>query len=246
MIAINELLRTPVRHMTRLNQEPKTHWKLFGKKGRAVLAASVIASAIGLGALTSLTLLPSTAHAQASDQITPEMIEKIENYLAGITTLKAEFVQISSDGGAAEGDLYMERPGKMRFEYNPPAQILLVSTGHDFIYYDKEINAPTYFDIDETPAGIILAENISLTDKVKIVDYRRTAETVRVELVRKSDPGAGSVTLVFTEKPMQLRQWSVKDPTGVETTVTLFNTEEGMQLDPELFKFERIWPNQRN
>jgi outer membrane lipoprotein-sorting protein len=136
----------------------------------------------------------------------------------------------------------MERPGKMRFEYNPPAQILLVSTGHDFIYYDKEINAPTYFDIDETPAGIILAENISLTDKVTIVDYRRTAETVRVELVRKSDPGAGSVTLVFSEKPMQLRQWSVTDPTGIETTVTLFNTEEGMTLNPELFKFERIWP----
>ncbi|KJE33861.1 cell envelope biogenesis protein LolA [Thalassospira sp. HJ] len=228
--------------MTRLTQKPKTRWKTLGMKTRAFVAAGALATAIGLGAVTSLTLLPGTASAQSSDQISPEMIEKIENYLAGITTLKAEFVQISSDGGAAEGDLYMERPGKMRFEYNPPAQILLVSTGHDFIYFDKEINAPTYFDIDETPAGIILAENISLTDKVKIVDYRRTAETVRIELVRKSDPGAGSVTLVFSEKPMQLRQWIVTDPTGIETTVTLFNTQEGMKLDPELFKFERIWP----
>ena len=60
--------------------------------------------------------------------------------------------------------------------------------------------------------------------------------------MRKSDPGAGSVTLVFSEKPMQLRQWIVTDPTGIETTVTLFNTKEGMQLDPELFKFERVWP----
>ncbi|HCK20276.1 MAG TPA: outer membrane lipoprotein carrier protein LolA [Thalassospira sp.] len=233
--------------MTRLTQEPKTLrkstlWKSFGKKSRAILAAGALATAVGLGALTSLTLLPSPATAQSNDQISPEMVKKIEDYLAGITTLTADFVQISSDGGAAEGKLFMERPGKMRFEYNPPAQILLVATGHDFIYYDKEINAPTYIDIDETPAGIILAENISLTDKVRIVDYRRTAETIRVTLVRKSDPGAGSVTLVFSEKPMQLRQWIVTDPTGIETTVTLFNTKEGMQLDPELFKFERVWP----
>ena len=68
---------------------------------------------------------------------------------------------------------------------------------------------------------------------------------MRVEMVRKSDPGAGSVTLVFQENPMQLRQWIVTDPAGVETTVTLFNTEEGMKLDPALFKFDRIWPNQR-
>lgn len=232
--------------MTLCTKKSQSRWKIFGKKGRSVIAASVIATAIGLGALSSVALLPAPAHAQASEKISPEMVKKIENYLAGITTLTADFVQISSDGGAAEGKLFMERPGKMRFEYNPPAQILLVSTGHDFIYYDKEINAPTYFNIDETPAGIILAENISLTDKVKIVDYRRTAETIRVELVRKSDPGAGSVTLVFSEKPMQLRQWIVTDPTGIETTVTLFNTKEGMTLDPELFKFERIWPNQRN
>ena len=228
--------------MTLFSKSSQSRLKMITAKGRSIIAAGVIATAIGLGAISSLVFLPSPVHAQSSEEIAPETIEKIENYLAGITTLKADFVQISSDGGAAEGKLFMERPGKMRFEYNPPAQILLVATGHDFIYYDKEINAPTYLDIDETPAGIILAENISLTDKVKIVDYRRTAETIRVELVRKSDPGAGSVTLVFSEKPMQLRQWNVTDPTGIETTVTLFNAKEGMSLDPELFKFERIWP----
>jgi outer membrane lipoprotein-sorting protein len=228
--------------MTHLITKQQSRSKKLGAKGRSVIAAVVIASAIGLGAVTSMAFLPKPVHAQAAEKISPDMIKMIEDYLANITTLKADFVQIASDGSAAEGELYMERPGKMRFEYNPPAQILLVSTGHDFIYYDKEINAPTYFDIDETPAGIILADDVSLTKDVNIVDYRRTAETIRVELVRKSDPGAGSVTLVFAEKPMQLRQWNVTDPTGMETTVTLFNTEEGMSLDPELFKFERIWP----
>ena len=232
--------------MTFTRNNSKATLLRIGRKSRAMIAASVIATAIGLGAVTSVAFLPQAAQAQSADKISPEMIAKIENYLANITTLKADFVQISSDGGAAEGELFMERPGKMRFEYNPPAQILLVSTGHDFIYFDKEINAPTYFDIDETPAGIILAKDISLTDKVKVVNFQRTAETIRVELVRKSDPGAGSVTLVFAEKPMQLRQWIVTDPTGIETTVTLFNTEEGLTLDPELFKFKRIWPQSGN
>ncbi|MCC9621227.1 outer membrane lipoprotein carrier protein LolA [Thalassospira sp. MA62] len=218
----------------------------IGSQTRSMIGACVIAAMIGLGTVTSVAVLPGAAQAQSDDVISPEMIDKIETYLGNITTLRAEFVQISSDGGAAEGKVYMERPGKMRFEYNPPAQILLVSTGHDFIYYDKEINAPTYLDIDETPAGIILAENISLTDKVKVVEYHKGAETIRIKLVRKSDPGAGSVQLVFQERPMQLRQWIVTDPAGIETTVTLFNTEEGMSLDPELFKFERIWPGRDN
>ncbi len=218
--------------------------KQMGARFRTITAASVFATAFAIAAPASISLTPANALAQ-SGAIDQETIDKIENYLEDITTLKADFVQISSDGGAAEGKLYMERPGKMRFEYNPPAQILLVSTGSDFIYYDKEINAPTYFDIDETPAGIILAKDVSLTREVKVVDFKRTAETMRVEMVRKSDQGAGSVTLVFQENPMQLRQWIVTDPAGIETTVTLFNTEEGVTLDPELFKFERIWPNQR-
>ncbi|WP_417803556.1 LolA family protein [Thalassospira lucentensis] len=243
--------------MASSNRTKTTDTRKIGQKSRSVIVASALAMASVLGGAASIGLLPTPAHAQSANgaanetgaaknaDISPEMVKKIENYLANITTIRADFVQISSDGGTAEGKLYMQRPGKMRFEYNPPAQILLVSTGSDFIYYDKEINAPTYFDIDETPAGIILAKNISLSEKVKIVDYRRTAETIRVELVRKSDPGAGSVTLVFAENPMQLRQWIVTDPTGIQTTVTLFNAEDGVSLDPELFKFKRIWPNQR-
>ncbi|WP_246832798.1 MULTISPECIES: outer membrane lipoprotein carrier protein LolA [unclassified Thalassospira] len=203
-------------------------------------------AAITIVPFTATTLMGARiAHAADAaatlDAQDKQDVARIEDYLNAITTLKADFVQISSDGGAAKGTVYMQRPGKMRFEYAPPSQILLVATGHDFIYYDKEINAPTYFDIDETPAGLILAENVSLSRDVKIIDFRRTAETIRVKLVRKSDPGAGNVTLVFQDNPMQLRQWVVEDATGIETTVTLFNAEEGMKLDQKLFEFKRIW-----
>lgn len=218
---------------------------------RALTFAGLMAfNGVMIAPAATVILAPQTAHAQSANttdnnktaQYDPATISKIEAYLNGITTLKADFVQIASDGSTARGTMYMERPGKMRFEYDPPAQILLVSTGHDLIYYDKEINAPTYMNIDDTPAGLILAKHVSLTEKVNIVGYRKTAETVRVTLVRKSDPGAGSVTLVFQDDPMELRQWVVTDPTGIETTVTLYNADTGMKLDPKLFTFKRIWP----
>lgn len=236
----------------------------MGLNLRFATTARKLASAVRPLAVTTLlsgaaiTGLPfagtgmlAPASAQAADSVTltsdqQQDVSRIEDYLNGITTLKADFVQISSDGGAAKGELYMQRPGKMRFEYAPPSQILLVATGHDFIYYDKEINAPTYFDIDETPAGLILADNVSLSRDVKIIDFRRTAETIRIKLIRKSDPGAGNVTLVFQDNPMQLRQWVVEDATGIETTVTLFNAEEGMKLDQSLFEFKRIWIGRGN
>ncbi|MDP2699271.1 outer membrane lipoprotein carrier protein LolA [Thalassospira sp.] len=219
----------------------------FGRYFHKSALTSLVALGIAVVPVVALTGLSLPAQAQTQQQaddvarFDPEIIERIETYLNNITTLKADFVQISSDGGAADGQLFMERPGKMRFEYNPPAQILLVSTGHDLIYFDKEINAPTYFSIDETPAGVILADQVSLSRDVRVIDLRRAAGTTRVTLVRRKDPGAGTVTLVFQDNPMQLRQWIVADAAGVETTVTLFDTVQGISLDPELFKFKRIW-----
>ncbi|WP_073955074.1 outer membrane lipoprotein carrier protein LolA [Thalassospira sp. TSL5-1] len=236
----------------------------MGLNLRFATTAKKIASAVRPLALTALLagtaitglpfvgtgmFAPASAQADEAIKLTSEQqkdVSRIEDYMNGITTLKADFVQISSDGGAAKGEVYMQRPGKMRFEYAPPSQILLVATGHDFIYYDKEINAPTYFNIDETPAGLILADKVSLSRDVQIIDFRRTAETIRIKLIRKSDPGAGNVTLVFQDNPLQLRQWVVEDATGIETTVTLYNTQEGMKLDPELFKFKRIWVGRGN
>ncbi|WP_339780520.1 outer membrane lipoprotein carrier protein LolA [uncultured Thalassospira sp.] len=213
---------------------------------RPLATSTLLAGAVVAGLPFAGTMLVATPSAYAADAAVLSAkdlqdVSRIEDYLNAITTLKADFVQISSDGGSAKGTVYMQRPGKMRFEYDPPSQILLVATGHDFIYYDKEINAPTYFNIDETPAGLILADHVSLSRDVKIIDFRRTAETIRVKLVRKSDPGAGNVTLVFQDNPLQLRQWVVEDATGIETTVTLFNAEEGMKLDQKLFEFKRIW-----
>ncbi|RCK53934.1 cell envelope biogenesis protein LolA [Thalassospira profundimaris] len=212
----------------------------------ALLAGTAIT---GLPFVGTGMFAPASAQADEAIKLTSDQqkdVSRIEDYMNGITTLKADFVQISSDGGAAKGEVYMQRPGKMRFEYAPPSQILLVATGHDFIYYDKEINAPTYFNIDETPAGLILADKVSLSRDVEITDFRRTAETIRITLIRKSDPGAGNVTLVFQDNPLQLRQWVVEDATGIETTVTLYNAQEGMKLDPELFKFKRIWVGRGN
>ncbi len=173
------------------------------------------------------------------DEAARSQIAHIENYLNGLKTLKARFVQISSNGEFAEGNLWMSWPGRLRIEYDPPKPDLIVANGLWLAHYDKELEQDTYVLLDSTPAGILLAEKIALdSETLTIVGYEKAAGTIRVSVTRTADPGEGSVTLVFNANPIALKKWTVIDPLGVVTTVSLQETSFGRTLDPELFHFE--------
>ena len=175
---------------------------------------------------------------------TPEQrreLAKAEAYLEGIGTLKARFVQIASDGSAAEGELYLNRPGQMRLDYFPPTPILVVATGHNTVYVDREMDSVTYFDAEDTPLGLFLSDTISFDDKVTVTSVRKSAGALYITLHQSEDPQAGSLELLFMEKPFTLRQWTLLDAQGVEISVTLFDTQYDIKLDPSLFEFKRRW-----
>ena len=175
---------------------------------------------------------------------TPEQrreLAKAEAYLDGIDTLKARFVQIASDGSAAEGELYLNRPGQMRLDYFPPTPILVVATGHNTVYFDREMESATYFDAEDTPLGLFLSDTISFDDKVTVTSVRKSAGALYITLHQSKDPQSGSLELLFTEKPFTLRQWTLLDAQGVEISVTLFDTQYDIKLDPSLFEFKRRW-----
>ena len=168
-------------------------------------------------------------------------LAKAEAYLEGISTLKARFVQIASDGSAAEGELYLNRPGQMRLDYFPPTPILVVATGHNTVYFDREMDSVTYFDAEDTPLGLFLSDTISFDDKVTVTSVHKSAGALHINLHQSEDPQAGSLQLLFMEKPFALRQWTLVDAQGVEISVTLFDTQYGVKLDPSLFEFKRRW-----
>jgi outer membrane lipoprotein-sorting protein len=162
-------------------------------------------------------------------------LARIETYLDGLRTLKARFLQIAPDGAASGGTVWMERPGRMRFQYDPPSPILLVA-GHGVVmFHDRQLDQTSNVLISQTPLGILLADKITFSGEVELLSIQRLPGEILVSLRRAASPGDGSLTLTFVDAPLALRQWSVQDSQRQETRVTLFNVELGGKFDEKLF-----------
>ncbi|PKU21792.1 LolA family protein [Telmatospirillum siberiense] len=189
-------------------------------------------------ALCSLSLTgPLSAAVPASAESAD--VEKAENYLNGITTFKAHFMQVNPDGATAEGTVYLWRPGRLRLDYDPPSPIEVVADGNFLIYYDKQLQQVSYLGLDSTPAGILVRPAIKLNgEDLKVTKVGHQPGIMNVTVIKAADPSQGRITLVFTESPFQLRQWQVTDPQGQVTTVSLFDASTGLTFDKDLFYFK--------
>jgi len=188
--------------------------------------------------LISAALLGSKASFAQSETETAAL-KKAEAYLNNITTMKARFLQVNPDGSSVEGDVYVSRPGRMRLVYDPPTPMLLVADGAFLIYVDTEMKDVSHISLDDTPAGLLLKDNLSFTDPgVKLGGVKLGAGTVEVTASMTKDPSAGKLTLVFSEAPFELRQWRVVDAQNKEVSVTLFQAQNGVKLDRDLFRYE--------
>ena len=165
-------------------------------------------------------------------------IERINAYLNGIKTLRADFLQVATNGEIASGKLYMSRPGKIRFEYKPPSPILILSDGTFLIYIDKHLEGMTHFFLSNSPISFLVKKSVRITDDTEIISFSQKTNIIRIKLAKLNQIDKGTITLNFTNQPFDLRKWVVADPQGVETTVILSNMEKNITLNPELFEFE--------
>ncbi len=166
------------------------------------------------------------------------IVKQANDYLDQVHTLKAHFVQNASNGEQAEGTIYLDRPGKLRLEYDPPSPILVVTHDNTLVYYDKKLQQVSYVDLDSTLAGVLVQPRVDLNGSdLQVLGVAHQPDTDRVTVAKRGDPSQGKITLVFTEKPFQLRQWQVVDAQGQVTQVTLYDAQTGLSLDGELFVF---------
>ncbi len=184
-------------------------------------------------------LVPAVpAAAQAAFQPTAQDradLARIEAYLDSLRTLKARFLQVAPNGATSEGTVWLDRPGRMRFQYNPPSPLLLVA-GHGLVVFrDNALNQTSNIPIGQTPLGILLADHVRMQGDVTVNGLQRLPGQIQVSLYRTKSPGDGTLTLVFADNPLALRQWTVLDAQRQETRVTLYNAELGGQFDPNLF-----------
>ena len=161
---------------------------------------------------------------------------KVENYLNQINTLRARFSQIAPDGSMTTGELMLQRPGRMRLDYDPPSGVLLIAPGDwRLIFYDASIKQVNVIPIDQTPLGFLLEDRVTLSGDVEVVDQKSQGSEVGLTLVRTAEPDQGNVTLIFSAEPLELRRWVVVDAQGLSTHVLLESLEYDSALDPDLF-----------
>jgi outer membrane lipoprotein-sorting protein len=184
-----------------------------------------------MAALTWMWALPA-----AAQQLS---LNTLSNYLNQLTSAEATFTQINADGTISTGTLYIRRPGKMRFEYNPPEQALVMANNGGVYVFDRKLGEePNTYPLDRTPLGLILARNVDLNRANMVVahGYDGTATTVTAQ--DPEHPEYGSIQLKFTDNPVELRQWVITDDGGGQTTVVL-GALDRKQLANSLFNVER-------
>ena len=185
--------------------------------------------------LAFAALLPLPAVAQTFSAQDKADIARIERYLLTLKTLRARFLQIAPNGDTSEGSAWLQRPGRMRFEYDPPAPFLLVAGYGGVMFHDRKLQQTSNFPLSQTPLGILLSEQPKLSGDITVESIDRQPGLIQLTLHRTDHQGDGSLTLTFADNPLQLRQWSVLDAQRLETRVSLFNITLGETFDQKLF-----------
>ncbi len=189
-----------------------------------------------LATATAFGLLAPTA-LRAS--LPADMTEQIERYLNGIETLRARFVQIAHDGSLSEGRVYLHRPGRMRFEYDPPATLLMVATDWRVVMQDTRTRQTNTIPVSRTPLGLLLDDRIRLSGGVTVRAMEEVGGEVHVAVYKTDEPGLGELQLVFGQSPLELRRWQVLDAQGRVTQILLEDIEKNVRLERGLFNVQR-------
>lgn len=172
------------------------------------------------------------AHAQVRDA----SVTKAEQYLQNLDTAKADFVQISSLGSRLSGQFYLDRPGKLRFDYNE-IDDFVVADGVFIYFYDSELGQQSNAPIGQTLADFLLRKDLRLSGDLRVNRVFKKDGQVLINISQTDNPEAGMVELVFTEIPYQLKSWRVTDAQGEVTEITLKNLQTGVKLDNSLFGY---------
>ncbi|MGB6348900.1 MAG: outer membrane lipoprotein carrier protein LolA [Pseudolabrys sp.] len=167
------------------------------------------------------------------------IIERVNGYLSGVQVLTGNFIQIGPDGGRTQGDFFISKPGKVRFEYDDPSPIQLIADGSSVVVRDRRLATQDVYPLSQTPLRFLLADHVDLTKDTHLVAVYADDVFVTVVVEEKNGiVGTSRLMIMFSAKDMQLKQWTVTDPQGYDTTVAVYNLDTSKRPDPSLFKID--------
>lgn len=164
------------------------------------------------------------------------LVDRVSNYLSSLQSLTGDFVQIGPDGGRTTGKFYIQKPGRVRFEYDPPSPIDLIADGSSVVVRDRNLATQDLYPLSQTPLRYLLADQIDLARDTNLTAVSQDSAFVTVTIEeRQILVGTHRLVLMFSAKDMQLRQWNVTDPQGYETMVAVYNLDASHKPDPSMF-----------
>ena len=167
------------------------------------------------------------------------IIERVNNYMSTMQVLSGKFVQVGPDGRRTQGEFYISKPGKVRFEYDDPSPIELVADGQSVVVRDRNLATQDVYPLSQTPLRFLLADHVDLLKDTNLVAVYADEVFVTVVVEEKNGiVGTSRLMIMFGAKDMQLKQWTVTDPQGYDTTVAVYNLDTSKRPDPSLFKID--------
>lgn len=201
---------------------------------------------LSLFVLSLLVLFISVAQAGAWTAQEQDALNRISNKLGSIATMNGEFVQFGPDGSKTEGKFYLARPGKISFQYLPPTPISVTSDGKQVLVYDKKLQTFDLWPLSQTPLKFLLDDKLDLTSSERVKSVLIESDLIQVSILDDSRFGGGVLSLIFDPQTLDLKQWTVTDQQGLDTSVAIFNVETGNKLDGKLFKIPYAQVTQAN
>ncbi|MEH6629394.1 MAG: outer membrane lipoprotein carrier protein LolA [Halopseudomonas aestusnigri] len=206
---------------------------------------------------SSFVLLPSSEAQAASNSeektafagLSPDevaIVRRVEGYLNNLKSVSARFIQVSSNGSLSEGDLFIQRPGRMRFEYDEPVPIVMIANGVTLLYFDKKLKQSTYLPLWKTPLWFLIREKVELHKDIHILRAQASNSTVQLELRAEGESDGTQMTLLFSDNPLSLRKWEVVDAQGITTQVSLVDPTYDGLINEDIFKTDDLDLHKKN
>jgi len=182
---------------------------------------------------------PSVSTTAAITPAQRTQVDKASAYLSSLQQLVGNFVQIGPDGSRVKGEFYIQKPGRIRFEYDPPSPIQIIADGESVIVRDRKLATQDLYPLSQTPLRYLLSERIDLLRDTNVVGVRADDTFVTI-VIEERQPLVGTSRLVMMlgAKDYQLKQWTITDPQGYDTTVAVSNLDRSKRPDPDMFKID--------
>ena len=235
-----------------IGSQPNTTGSIVPRAANSIIKPAIPSAALGARAQAAPTpqspnpvsnpfaaLLGKPAAASALNPEQRAIVDRVNGYLSSVTVLSGKFVQVGPDGRRTQGDFYISKPGKVRFEYDEPSPIELIADGQSVVVRDRRLATQDVYPLSQTPLRFLLSDRVDLTKDTKLVAVYADDVFITVVVEEKNGiVGTSRLMIMFSVKDMQLKQWTVTDPQGYDTTVAVYNLDSSRRPDPGMFKID--------